>query len=473
MSTAESREIQAITDCVWYQLATLHGIPEKYDFELKQKNCDQWNRYAMSNLAKFQREYLITHCHLEHIDITPPSGEELRTIEDAFRRRSPQHSALPAWDMEIDFSSRQLPELFDMSGFIFPRAVNFSHCRLGSDTGFANSIFLSRLDFTQVECQLPTEPVDIAHRLSDPSIISRGHLSFSGCRFFGVADFSKTDFPYADFSWSFFHLHSRFNKTRFYSGISFESTLLAGADFSGSQFHGAINFSSARFSAYSSFSACNFHEKAVFYGAHFQDANFIDAEFLGKTSFYNAVFHRSPPEFFGATLHESTDWRGVLWPSKPSFALASDFMRSYERLRLEMDRLKKHEDELDFFAKELQCRQVLLGSWRGLAIAAFEGLSDYGRSYTRPLLWLIYTIVASAILFAPHFSRSEHVVKDCLAVSIANTFSLLGFRKELVPSSTFDSMPLVLLILSGLQTIVGAVLIFLIALAFRNKFRLK
>jgi hypothetical protein len=48
---------------------------------------------------------------------------------------------------------------------------------------------------------------------------------------------------------------------------------------------------------------------------------------------------------------------------------AGSFVDAYERLKLEMDRLKKHEDELNFFALELQSRRVLSGTFRGLPIA--------------------------------------------------------------------------------------------------------
>ena len=59
------------------------------------------------------------------------------------------------------------------------------------------------------------------------------------------------------------------------------------------------------------------------------------------------------------------------------------FIDAYACLKLEMDRLKKHEDELDFFALELQSRRVLLGIWKGLPIAIYGFLSDCGRSYFR------------------------------------------------------------------------------------------
>jgi len=74
-----------------------------------------------------------------------------------------------------------------------------------------------------------------------------------------------------------------------------------------------------------------------------------------ETSFEGATFKTVPPKFFGAKLHEGTVWRGIQWPRAPKEAReAGRFVDAYERLKLEMDRLKKHEDELDFFAREME-----------------------------------------------------------------------------------------------------------------------
>jgi hypothetical protein len=66
-----------------------------------------------------------------------------------------------------------------------------------------------------------------------------------------------------------------------------------------------------------------------------------------------------------------------------------------------MDRLKKHEDELDFFALELQSRRVLLGPWQGLPIWLNGVLSDYGRSYALPFLLLLVVAAIGAVLPKP------------------------------------------------------------------------
>ena len=72
-------------------------------------------------------------------------------------------------------------------------------------------------------------------------------------------------------------------------------------------------------------------------------------------------------------------------------------VRPYERLKLEMGRLKKHQDKLDFFVLDLQVRRVLAGRWsslKGGAIWAYGLLSDYGRSFSQPLFLLLVKVLA-------------------------------------------------------------------------------
>jgi hypothetical protein len=108
----------------------------------------------------------------------------------------------------------------------------------------------------------------------------------------------------------------------------------------------------------------------------------------GRTSFSDAKF-LAPPQCFNAKFLEGTTWDGVQWPRATRNAhQLKEFIGAYERLKLEMDRLKKHGDELDFFARELQCQQVVLG-WKGLPITLYGVLCGYGRYYVRPLAILV------------------------------------------------------------------------------------
>jgi hypothetical protein len=234
----------------------------------------------------------------------------------------------------------------------------------------------------------------------------------------------------------------------------------------------------------------------------------------GLTSFEAATFSSKPPGFFGAKLHEGTVWRDVNWPASPmNAAEARWFVDAYERLKLEMDRLKKHEDELDFFARELQSRRILHGDWKlfsikiagmtialeprklfgwpfalpsftmqvrtvvlpcpapGLAIALYGFLCDYGRSYVRPFYGLIVTAIAGTLPFWAYFGL--HKFRQAIGLSLANTFSVLGFRKDFIDSNVIESIPGTLKVVAALQSIAGIVLLFLFGLAIRNRFRMK
>jgi hypothetical protein len=186
--------------------------------------------------------------------------------------------------------------------------------------------------------------------------------------------------------------------------VQFESVkFLCAAGFERANFSNGVSFLKSVFSSAAKFENASFSGATDFISATFErSSSFVNAKLKSKTSFTGATFKTKPPEFFGAELHEGTVWPGrKAWPIPKRKDEADDFIRAYERLMLEMDRLKKHEDELDFFALELQSRRVWLGTWAGLPIAIYGTFSDYGRSYLRPLVVLFYLALIGTLAFLP------------------------------------------------------------------------
>jgi hypothetical protein len=68
-------------------------------------------------------------------------------------------------------------------------------------------------------------------------------------------------------------------------------------------------------------------------------------------------------------MHEATEWHGVSWP-KPARDkdAAQAQVYAYERLKQEMERLKKHEDEQQFFRRELRARRGPVPPWSGAGL---------------------------------------------------------------------------------------------------------
>jgi Pentapeptide repeats (9 copies) len=146
-------------------------------------------------------------------------------------------------------------------------------------------------------------------------------------------------------------------------------------------------------------------------------STFVNAKMKYDTSFEGAVFELEPPKFFEAELHESANWNAKKWPLPPVSFVAKKFVDSYGCLKREMDRLKKHEDELDFFALELQSRRELLGRWGlGLPILLYGLVSDYGRSYWRPLAAIVVVMFIGACFFWYFDARTcgERAGSGCL-----------------------------------------------------------
>jgi hypothetical protein len=107
-------------------------------------------------------------------------------------------------------------------------------------------------------------------------------------------------------------------------------------------------------------------------------------------------------------------------------------------------------------------------------IALYGLLSDYGRSYARPLYahFAVAAIGALVLLLSDALS-STLAPWQSLGLSFANTFNVFGFRKDFFDSHCIENLPAALKILAALQTILGVILLFLFGLGVRNKFRMK
>jgi hypothetical protein len=409
VKTAKPLKIKA-EDNPWYLLATLYGVPRRGDDEVQAKNRVAWNRYFAAKLEEETRTKLIEEKRHSAEELTPFSPEQLEDVRRTFAKRckaSGQILALPASDADIDFSYVDFEQGAVFGGYLV-----------------RNCFFLN-------------------------------------ATFSGAAVFARTTFSEA----------AHFDGAAFSSWASFGGAAFSGgASFDGATFSGNASFGGAAFSGGASFDGAAFSGGASFGGAAFdQESSFVNAEMKGETFFEDAVFKTEPPRFFGAKLHQGTVWRGITWPPKPKNKdKAGTFIDAYACLKLEMDRLKKHEDELNFFALELQSRRIEQGPVWGFPFAIYGVLSDYGRSYLRPLGALI---VVAAIGAAAFWYFDARTYGEALGLSAANTLNVFGFRRDF--GLAIDTPLAWLIVFSALQTILGVILLFLFGLGVRNKFRMK
>jgi len=206
--------------------------------------------------------------------------------------------------------------------------------------------------------------------------------------------------------------------------------------------------------------------------------NFWNSEFTAEAIFANAHFYSNAPDFRGAKMHEATEWHGVIWPSIPTDKEnAQQQVYTYERLKQEMERLKKHEDEQFFFRKELRVRREMMPLWSVARFFNFlyEAFSDYGQSTNKPLLWLCGSFLLGGAGFAWSFNNAgtSWTILHAASLSFASNFPLLPLYKEIISPDVFASLSNLAKIIIVVQSIFGTLMLFLLGLALRNRFRMR
>jgi pentapeptide repeat protein len=472
-------------DNPWYRLATLHGEPVASDDEGAVKNRETWNRWMASQLPNDLRVALLEKGHRLVGEPTPFPDDELRTIGSQLGISA---------EAEIDFSDTEF-EALCANRFVFPGTSSFAGATFCGNADFRGATFTGNADFRGVTFCGNADfrgamfcgnanfmSATFSRYAGFLSTTFTGNTNFSSAAFTGNTDFSSATFcGNANFMSSAFSRYAGFRSATFTGSTNFSNATFRGdvAGFGSATFAGDANFSSATFTGDVYFVSATFSRYAGFRKATFRgDGVFTNAEMKGRTSFDDVNFH-APPQCFNTKLHEGTTWHGAQWPKAPrGLQQARKFIDAYERLKLEMDRLKKHGDELDFFAREQQCRRVLLGAWRGLPIAIYGFLSDYGRSYGRPLSLLAVTVFIGAVIcsadlvgfWTPLLADLDNTGR-ALGISFSNTLGPLG--KPLMKPEVLVDLPNWLKAIAVIQSILGVALLFLFGLGIRNRFRMK
>lgn len=140
-----------------------------------------------------------------------------------------------------------------------------------------------------------------------------------------------------------------------------------------------------------------------------------------------------------------------------------------------------------FFRREMGCKLAMAGGIKKLPLWFYRKFSDYGYSYGRLLWWLIqlWLVWTLGYLVFHHsnggFSKLTEdfsvlwsdwdAVFDSAGLSFANIFVFFGFHERFDMKWSGDSNWLIAF--TGLETILGFILLFFLGLGLRNQFRLK
>ena len=422
--------------------------------------------------------YMYKHLHkfpnfdLEQIQKTLPDNHIFKktkvTLDDASKelidalRELTAQLKNPNTINKIFFSNLQFDESVNFSNFIFPVDVIFSESTFSAPAYFQGTVFSARVD-----CNNTT--------FSD-------YVNFSNSQFCSLTYFQNTVFcKFTNFSTVIFFETANFYKATFNQVVYFTGTIFSNiVTFRDVKFLGSTtDFKNTKFSN------TTYFKNAEFFGITY----FHNAKFLKYTTFAETQFENYAPQFYGAEINDEMTWTGIKLPrfkkshdkepSKNYKERIESNQNAYENLSTKLGNQNKYHDEHFFFRHETRCRQELeeniLSLW---AYRFYEHFSDYGYGVGRAIAtWFVHIIIGGFILFCIRSANQPNVSLDdfgcSLGISLSNSHAFF-FKGDRLKDcyKTFEYLP-AFNVIWGVQTITGTLLIFLVLLTLRVRFRLK
>ncbi len=415
-----------------------------------------------------------------------------------------RHGGHPQYSEQL---SGGLSPFMDFSGITFNDESFEAQILLQAD--FKNTKFLDVANFKNAKFM----------DLADFAVGTRfeGATFADSARFDDVTFESSVYFNDATFEDEACFVGVKFKKDAIFAGSKFAPKVGSEGDsfgrvrFRKSMFMGEADFDQVKFVKAVDFTGANFKDRVNFKAARFEDqANFNDASFKATTSF-NGVLFKQPPMFFETSLHEDTDFGGVDWrEAESSYARSwwggirtpatgnrtnsgyislgvDEAVRAWDRLALIMSKLEKLPDRHMFYRLRMRAQRKQDGY--GLLSAVnwlFDVSSDYGWSVYRALAWWFghWFFMAIVLCFgtshAPATSGCGSVLWNSVRTSFANAHAFLGLAskdgylfnaRECLAAASHASS--ILSAVGVLQSVLGPILLFLVMLTLRNRFRLR
>lgn len=412
----------------------------------------------------------------------------------------------------LDFAGHTFTEDVEASNFEFLIDVCFSGCTFTKYTSFTDSIFNGVASYWDTRFN--------------------SYLEFRDSKFIGDARFDNAQFEeYVNFGYSTFEASADFNDVVFkgYAGFK-RATFESDTEFNNTIFCYLAEFKSANFNWDAEFESAVFLNDTSFFKSIFKDTvNFVSAVFAADVNFEDCIFE-NVGHFQDAKFTTKVPcFLGVSMTSRLEFSDESYFShlditeKGIANLRV----LKRISDEhgltdhaINFNAMELRAKRLQTeprtATWSFKVVTwLYEILSDYGRSFGRPILayfglitvtYLIALIAAAnnspqtckGELWRIFIDMRDNGSPSCLSAELPDDkLKLNGYRaafeyttyraagildfsdndKQTVAVSkrlfNADVEPTWMRLWGIFKAIASAALLFLAALGLRNKYRIK
>jgi hypothetical protein len=294
-------------------------------------------------------------------------------------------------------------------GANFKNGVWFSNSKFHSMVNFSNVVFYNSADFEKVEFE-DSALFDGAEFCQSARFQEAQFKEFSifvNSKFFNIANFESAKFfRDALFKCTNFYIIADFIKTIFYKRVNF----------GGAIFIGDANFSQTEFKSLCEFSVDGY--SAIFEGK----SNFESAIFDTIGHFEGVIFKTKIPEFRGCKI----DTTRLEFSNKSRFPendIEEGTIENISFLKRLSDEHGQTDQALRFNALELNAKSAQVKVemekvfplfrvkeedwWFTKTTYLYEVLSNYGRSFTRPIIGYMILIAASAIFAMSYSTYSE------------------------------------------------------------------
>lgn len=395
---------------------------------LYEQGKDAWNKWAQGMLAEKKR-----------MEKTGEWFEEGYSINSSIEKTANWLKAAQA-----DLANYTFDQEVDFSGFIFPCDAIFTKTLFKKSAKFISTTFYKDVRFSMVVFKRDVEFTNACfHEIS----------WFIGTRFEKMAIFTFAKFHIStEFIEAYFGENTEFGGVVFRGETTFESTYFNGSTgFHKSIFVGETDFKAITTNSIFSLQQANFHQLPDFRQAHFREA----------------------PDLDNITIHTPA-------------SIDPDIAAQYRALKKLAIQGHDHEQELNFFAGELEAKGSFIGK-------LYRWFSDYGRSLSSPFLgWIVTMLYATMGYHSLSLSNEGSSNKifqletcsktlDAFELALRKGLLALGWEKSSRLDQIYSCLygkaePAVSFAVSmgGLvQTVLSAVFIFLFLLALRNRFRIK
>jgi uncharacterized protein YjbI with pentapeptide repeats len=334
-----------------------------------------------------------------------------------------------SFSRKADFREANFIGEADFSEVSFTRGASFIEARFGRGAFFSKAIFTGDVHFNEALFK---------HGTYFGEATFTGEVDFNTAIFEGYADFSETTFTgEAYFGETIFTTEAFFEKAIFKRDAYFtDATFTASARFTKVTFTGISDFCAVNFKKSANFLKAKFHNQSHFYRTHFHDeADFENAEFANVGHFEEAIFNAPTskiPTFrgvdVGTTLLEFSDDTHFAKTDFTEEAIKNiAFLKHLSEQHGQIDQALNF-NAMELRAKYLQVVDPLLakslpwfkrafkryfsGAWWALRLTwLYWKVSDFGRSYLRPLLYFVELFFVTLVLAAG--IATTHKPKNC------------------------------------------------------------